>query len=92
VVAVLRQPRVLVLLVRKLETRHRLILVGLVRLGHHPAGRSTFHWNLRVGGHPLDQGRYQIVMYALDSDNVLSLPENPGARTVIVQEHGEVRQ
>ena len=91
VVAVLHKPRVLVLLVRKLETHRRLIFVGLVRLGHHPAERSTFRWNLRAGGHPLGQGRYQIVMYALDNGNVLSLPANPGVRTLTVQARGRVR-
>ena len=90
VVAVLRKPRELMLLVRKLE-RGRLELVGFVRLGHHPAGRSLTHWNLRVGGHLLARGRYQVVMYALDNRNELSLPANPGTRTLIVLADGKVR-
>jgi hypothetical protein len=91
VVAVLHRPRVLVLRVVKLESRHRQAQVGLVQLGNHHAGRSTFHWNLRVGGYPLGNGHYQIAMYALDSGRVLSLPANPGVRAVIVQAHGQVR-
>jgi CSLREA domain-containing protein len=91
VVSILHTPRTLVLLVRKLENHGRLSLVGLVRLGHRSRGRSSFHWNLRVDGHTLGKGRYQVVMYALDGGNVLSLPANPGARTVIVQKGGTVR-
>jgi CSLREA domain-containing protein len=89
VLAVLHKPRVLVLLVRRLAPRHRLLLVGLVRLGHHHAGRSLIPWNLRVGGRLLGPGRYRIVMYALDG-NVLSLPAKPGARTLVVLTQGRV--
>ena len=91
VISVLHKPRVLVLLVRRIVRHHRLTLVGLVRLGQHRAGRSTAHWNLRVGGRLLAPGSYQIVMYALDNGNVLSLPARPGARTLVVFVNGEVR-
>ena len=90
VIAVLHKPRALVLLVRRIGRHHRLILVGLVRLGHHPAGRSLIHWNLRVDRRLLARGRYQVIMYALDG-NVLSLPAKPGIRTLTVLADGKVR-
>ena len=89
ITTVLRQPRALVLLVRRIAGR-RLILIGFARLGEHPGGRSRFHWNLHAGGRLLAPGRYQLVLYALDG-NVLSLPSKPGARTLTVDSHGRVR-
>jgi hypothetical protein len=90
VIAVLRKPRVLVLLVRRV-LRRGFVSVGLVHLGARPAGRSQSHWNLRVNRRPLPPGRYQVIMYALD-DTVLSLPAAPGPRTLIVLSLGKVRR
>jgi hypothetical protein len=91
VIAVLHKARILVLVVRKVRSRHRLALVGFVRLGHHHAGRSLIQWSLRVGGRLLPPGRYQVTMYALDNGDVLSPPANPGAITLIVSKDGGVR-
>jgi hypothetical protein len=85
----LRKARTLVLLVRLVAAR-KLTVVGYVRLGQHPAGRSKFHWDLRVRGRLLPPGRYQLILYALDGD-VLSLPASPNSRTLLVLRHGNVR-
>jgi hypothetical protein len=90
VTALLHKPRVLVLVVHAI-LRRRLVLVGLVRLGHHHAGRSEIHWNLYVRGRLLPPGRFQVIMDALDDGFLLSPPANPGARTLIVQDDGQVR-
>jgi hypothetical protein len=89
VIAQLLKPRLLVLDVRRVG-RHRLIDVGLVRLGSFPAGRSKIHWNLRVGGLLLPKGTYKVSLHAL-VDGVLSVATPPGARTLIVRDHGRVR-
>jgi hypothetical protein len=86
----LRKPRELVLQVYRVADHHRLVPVGLVRLGHHPAGRSQIHWNLRVSGRRLPAGRYQVTLYAL-VDGVLSQPSAPGPSTLIVLAHVRVR-
>jgi hypothetical protein len=44
----------------------RLHRVGRVPLGRHRKGSVRLHWNLRVNGHRLRRGRYQIVLRALD--------------------------
>ena len=79
VTVMLRKPRVLALQVRTMR-RHRLVTVGVVRLGRHRAGRSKIHWNLRINGRPLLAGRYQISLHALNG-NILSVPAPPGPRT-----------
>ncbi|MGO9753160.1 MAG: hypothetical protein ACLP8S_31840 [Solirubrobacteraceae bacterium] len=60
VLAQLRKPRALVLLVYatpKPSAQH-LTLLGRVALGQHPAGLSRITWGLRVHGHRLGAGHY----------------------------------
>ena len=57
VIAVLRKPRTLALLVSKLDPRGGRLL-GAVALGHHPKGRSQIDWNLQVAGRRLAAGTY----------------------------------
>jgi hypothetical protein len=68
---------------------HRLSLVGLARSGWHRAGRSRFHWNLRVGRRLLPRLRYKIALCAV-VDNVLSAPAKPGTYTLVVLANGRV--
>jgi hypothetical protein len=89
VTVMLRKPRVLALQVRTVR-RHRLVTIGVVHLGRHRAGRSELHWNLRVNGRLLPQGRYQISLHALNG-RVLSVPAPPGPRILIVLTNGHVR-
>jgi hypothetical protein len=89
VTVMLRKPRLLAL--RVSTTRHhRLITIGVVHLGHHHAGCSKIHWNLRVNGRPLPPGRYQITLSAMNG-NILSIPAPPGPRTLVVLRNGQVR-
>jgi hypothetical protein len=89
VTVVLRKPRVLALEVRAVHGR-RLVKVGVVHLGRHRAGRSQLHWNLHVKGRLLRAGRYQITVNALNG-NILSVPAQPGPRTLVVLANGGVR-
>jgi hypothetical protein len=57
VIALLRKPRTLALLVSKLGPRGGRLL-GAVAVGHHPKGRSQIDWNLGVAGHRLAPGTY----------------------------------
>ena len=36
--------------------------LGVVQLGHHPAGRITIRWNRRVHGHRLKRGHYLLLL------------------------------
>jgi hypothetical protein len=84
VTAVLRKRSELVLLLQRLDGRR-----DEVRLGVHPAGQSQIHWNLRVGGRPLANGRYQVSLYS-SVGAVLSPAAPPGPRTLIVRANGHV--
>lgn len=48
--------------VRPKPTIPRTRKVGVVKLGHHHAGRITIHWNRRVHGHPLKAGHYLLLL------------------------------
>ncbi|MBV9197834.1 MAG: hypothetical protein JO168_27170 [Solirubrobacterales bacterium] len=85
----LRRPRDLALKVTALRGR-RLVKLGVVHLGHHRAGRSQIHWNLRINGRSLPPGRYQVSLHALNG-NILSVPTAPGPRTLVVLANGHVR-
>jgi len=87
---VLRKPGTLVLQVLRVARRNGLVLVGLVRLGSHPGGRSQIHWDLRVHGRLLREGRYEVTLCTV-LDGVLSAPANPGTRTLLVLADGKVR-
>jgi hypothetical protein len=78
----LRRRRVIALLVL-LDRGRRLVKVGVVHLGTHPAGRSLIHWNLRVNGRPIPPGHYQITLHALNG-SIPSVSAPPGARTLVV--------
>jgi hypothetical protein len=51
--------------------------VGRVPLGRHPAGRLKIHWNLKVNGHQLRKGTYQITLRALDRHRTVLGTTNP---------------
>ena len=89
VTAVLHKPRALILLIRVVR-RHRTAIVGFVSLGTYPAGRSRIHWNLRVDGHMLPRGVYEISLHSITGD-VLSPATPPGERTLIVPGNRRVR-
>jgi hypothetical protein len=82
----LRKPRELVLQVFRVGPTTRTCWSGWCASDR----RSQIHWNLRVSGHLLREGRYQVAFYAL-VDRVLSQPSAPGPRTLIVLAHGRVR-
>jgi hypothetical protein len=56
--------------------------VGRVPLGHHHSGRLKIRWNLKVNGHRLKKGRYQITLRALDSHGNLLGHTNPVILTI----------
>jgi hypothetical protein len=85
----LRKPRVLALLVQ-VKRRHRPVTMGLVHLGTRTAGRSRIHWNLRVKGRLLPAGSYEVSLHAL-TGKLLSVPADPGVRTLVVSPDGHVR-
>ena len=62
VLALLRKPRTIALLVFKLGRHGRLL--GAVPLGRHPKGRSQIDWNVRVAGHRLAPGTYMAELVA----------------------------
>jgi len=84
----LHKPRTLALLVQKVRG-HRLLTVGEVHLGTHPAGKSHIHWNLRVNGRLLPAGSYEVSLHALNG-KLLSVPAPPGPLTLIVLANGHV--
>jgi hypothetical protein len=90
ITAKLRKPRLLAVRVIRVAGR-RLVTVGVARLGHHPAGSSQFHWNLRVGRRLLAPGTYAITLHAITEGSLLSMPAGPGARTLIVLRNGKIR-
>lgn len=62
VLALLRKPRNLELLVFKLGRHGRLL--GVVALGQHRKGRSLIRWNMRVAGRRLAAGTYMAELVA----------------------------
>jgi hypothetical protein len=71
----LLQPTAVGLLVQRVTGHHRLFgrrvptlkLVGRVPLGKFHKGSRKAHWSLRVNGHPLRHGTYQVTVRALTS-------------------------
>jgi hypothetical protein len=61
----LRQSHPVGILVKRVSG-HRLRRVGKVPFGPHHRGRLNIRWALRVNGHKLRPGRYQITLRALD--------------------------
>ena len=88
VTATLLKPRTLALLVQAVHG-HRLITIGLVRLGSHPAGISHIRWHLEVNGQLLTPGRYEVSLHALNGQ-LLSVPASPGPLTLVVLANGHL--
>jgi hypothetical protein len=86
---ILRKPRTLALLVQA-KRNGRLLDVGVVRLGKHPAGLSYVNWNLQLNGHLLPAGRYEVSLHALNG-NLLSQAAPPRSRILLVLANGHVR-
>ncbi len=82
VAATLLKPRALALLVQAVHG-HRLITIGLVRLGSQPAGISHIRWNLEVNGQLLTPGRYEVSLHALNG-RLLSVPAPPGPLSLVL--------
>lgn len=89
VIAVLRKPRTLVLLIQGTR-RHHHVIIGLMRLGRYPVGTFRVPWNLRVGGKPLSRGTYQISLHSISVD-VLSSDTPPGEVSLTVKANGQVK-
>jgi hypothetical protein len=71
VLALLRKPRTLELLVFKVGSRGGRPL-GAVTLGQHPRGRSLIAWNLHVAGHRLTPGTYMAELVTLLAGGAIS--------------------
>jgi hypothetical protein len=56
--------------------------VGRVPLGHHHSGRVKIHWNLKVNGHRLAKGKYQILLRSLGSHRTVLGTTNPVTLTI----------
>ncbi|MGZ4351278.1 MAG: hypothetical protein ACXVRX_12240, partial [Solirubrobacteraceae bacterium] len=56
--------------------------VGRVPLGHHHSGHLKIHWDLKVNGHRLGRGKYQIILRALDRHRTVLGTTNPVTLTV----------
>jgi len=88
ITAALKKPKTLVLFVQ--TVRHgRAIIVGIVPLGNHPAGTSHIHWNLRVNGKLLRQGRYEVSLRSVIG-SILSPHAPPGEIALAVKANGHV--
>jgi hypothetical protein len=74
----------------QVERKHRLVTLGVVQLGMHPAGRSSIRWNLRVNGRLLPADSYAVSLHALNG-KLLSVPTPPGDLTLVVLANGHVR-
>jgi uncharacterized delta-60 repeat protein len=61
------------IVVRRVGPHHRLTKVGRVPFGPQHAGAVHIRWNLRVGGHKLPPGRYEITVRALRGTQVVAL-------------------
>jgi hypothetical protein len=56
--------------------------VGRVPLGHHHSGHVKIHWDLKVNGHRLGKGKYQILLRSLDSHRNVLGTTNPVTLTI----------
>jgi hypothetical protein len=56
--------------------------VGRVPLGHHRSGHVKIHWNLKVNGHRLAKGKYQILLRSLGSHRTVLGTTNPVTLTI----------
>jgi hypothetical protein len=84
----LRKARTLALVVQ-VARGHRLLTVGVVHVGRHPAGLSRIAWNLRVDGRLLRAGAYEVSLDALNG-RLLSVPAAPGPRRLVVRANGQI--
>jgi hypothetical protein len=89
ITAELKKPKALELLVERKHQR-RLIIVGLVPLGSHPAGTSRIHWNLHVADRSLGKGTYEVSLRSV-VDGILSPPTPPGEIALTVNNNGHVK-
>jgi uncharacterized delta-60 repeat protein len=69
----LRFPRNVGIVVRRVGPQHRLTRVGRVPFGPQHAGNLHIRWNLRVAGHRLPAGRYEITVRALRGKRVVAV-------------------
>jgi hypothetical protein len=88
VIAVLRKPRTLVLLVQGTR-RHYHVIIGLVLLGRYPVGTFWIPWNLRVAGKRLSKGTYEVTLHSISID-VLSPDTPPGEISLTVKANGQL--
>ena len=88
VLALLRKPRTLELLVFKLGPRGGRLL-GAVALGDHRKGRSQIGWNLRVAGRRLAAGTYMAQLVAVLAGGATS--DGPGVTFKLNYPTGPVR-
>jgi hypothetical protein len=88
VTAGLHKPRTLVLLVQGVYHHHH-VIVGLVPLGNHRAGRSRMHWNLRVAGRALGPGTYAVSLHSI-AVGLVGPDTPPGEITLTVKANGRV--
>jgi hypothetical protein len=56
--------------------------VGRVPLGHHHSGHLKIHWDLKVNGHRLGKGTYQILLRSLDRHRNVLGTTNPVTLTI----------
>ena len=90
ITAKLRKPRLLGVKVVRIAGRRR-VTVGVARLGRHRAGRSSFHWNLRVNRHLLAPGTYHVTLHGISEGTLLSAPAAPGPIKLIIGRDGRIR-
>ena len=74
IIAQLRDPQRVGILVQRVTGKRHLKTVGRVPLGKQSKGHLRLRWNLRVNGKKLHAGRYRVTLRALDKHrNVLGL-------------------
>jgi hypothetical protein len=56
--------------------------VGRVPLGHHHSGHVKIHWDLKVNGHRLRKGKYQIVLRSIGRHLTVLGTTNPVTLTI----------
>lgn len=87
VLALLRKARKLELIVFKRGPRAH--LVGTVKVGSASAGRSRFHWGVRVAGHRLRAGTYTAELAAVPRHGLAS--GGPGVMFKLAYPTGPIR-
>jgi hypothetical protein len=60
-------------------------------VGRHRAGRSSFHWDLRVNRRLLTPGTYQLTLHGISEGTLLSTPAAPGPIKLIIGRDGRIR-